>query len=370
MFLRSGSSIDASLTVGRIAGAPVKIGPGAVFIALLLAFQLAARWTPAQTPAVAWTAALITAAAFLLSILAHEVGHAVVARRFSVGVAEIRLWFMGGAAAMEKAAPTPRAEMSIAAAGPIVSAVVGVAALGGSFVAGPDIVRESLAWVGVINLILAGFNMLPGLPLDGGRVLTGFLWKRRGDRVSAVRTTATTGRNLGYLAYAIALIEVFVLRTGGGLLTAVVGFILVQGAKGELALAELQDSVRGVQVADVARTAPPTIDWTTNTATARAMLPSPPAARYAIAVDEDGVARGFIDLVRLALAAEKDGRDAVVDIMVPIDQRRATYPSETLEQAMTRGVDVPFVVIDENWNPTGIVTSWSLPPTPAPIPSS
>ncbi len=356
---------DSSITFGRIAGAPVRIGPGSVLVAAFVAYSLGAQWVDRHDTVLVVAVAILTGIGFMASILAHEAGHAIVAKRNGISSREIRLSLFGGVAALERGAPTPGAEMRVAFAGPAVNLVVAAAALGGGLVvagnASDSILFDAIIWLGGINLILGAFNLLPGLPLDGGRILTGFLWRRRNDRTAAVRTTANVGKVLAYLAFAIAAYEFFVIDSPFGLYTAFIGMILLRGADGEVARASLVDQVRGHTVGEIARFQPPVIKESVNTASARALLPSPGASntpypiRWAIVTDEDGIARGLLDLSVLDRAASLDGTDAVGEIMVPIDQQRAAFESESLEGVIDRGVMIPFVVIDPEWRPVAIV---------------
>ncbi len=364
---------DSSISFGRIAGAPVRIGPGSALVAAYVAYSLGAQWMDQHTTLLVVAVATLTGIGFMASILAHEAGHAIVAKRNGINSREIRLSLFGGVAALERGAPTPGVEMRVAFAGPAVNLVVATAMLGGGIaLAGngrDSILFEALIWLGGINLILGAFNLLPGLPLDGGRILTGFLWRRRDDRTAAVRTTATVGKVLAYIAFAIAAYELIVAESPFGLYTAFIGMILLRGADGEVARASLVDQVKGHTVGEIARYQPPVINESVNTASARALLPSPGAPnaphpiRWAIVTDDDGIARGLLDLALLDRAATVDGTDPVADIMVPIDQQRAAFESESLDGVIDRGVMVPFVVIDSEWHPVAIVDSVGIAAT-------
>ncbi len=366
MFGSSGSAFR----LGRLSGVPVQLSPGALFIAALIALQLANRFTADVSPTIAWVAAVVTAVAFLASILAHELGHTVVAQKAGIEVKEIRLWFMGGAAALERSAPTAKSEVAIAVAGPIVSFGVGVAALGLSFLGVfPPVVTSALGWIGAINLVLAAFNMLPALPLDGGRALTGWLWHRRGDRLSAIRTTATVGTMLGRLGFAVAAFQLLN-GFGGGLFTTFVAFIVLQGSRAEVANEELVARGGGRRVADVMMATPASIHERSNVASAQAMLPAVDPTRphqVGLVVDDDNVARGVVNLARLAIAAHKDGTQNVLDEARPLGQHDVAFPHEQLEDVLRRSPALPVVVIDNAWRPIGIVTAPSLlsPPEPA-----
>ena len=354
---------DSSISFGRIAGAPVRIGPGSFLIAAFFAYSLGSQWIDRGDTVLVVIVAVLTGIGFMGSILAHEAGHAIVARRNGINSREIRLSLFGGVAALERGAPTPAVEMKVAFAGPAVNLLVAAGALGGALALGQSngssVPLDALIWIGAMNLILGGFNLLPGLPLDGGRILTGFLWRRRNDRGAAVRTTAKVGKILSYLAFALAAYEFFVVDSPFGLYTAFIGLILLRGADGELARVSLVDQVRGRTVNDVARFQPPVINETVNTASARALLPSPEARRWAIVTDDDGIACGLLDLAMLDRVATADGTNPVSEVMVALDQQRAAFQTETLESVIDRGVMVPFVVIDAEWHPVAIVDSVS-----------
>ncbi len=364
---------DFAVTVGRIAGAPVKIGPGSLVLASYFAIQLGVSWADRSSAGLAWSVAAITGIGFMASILVHEAAHALMARRRGVGVDEIRLWLLGGSAAMSRRSPDPNTEVLISGAGPM--ATLGLSAgffglgraVSGSFTlpyfdslngsSSLDIAAEGLFWLGSINLLLGFFNLLPALPLDGGRVLTGLLWKWRGDRVRATRSAIGVSKVLAYLTFGFAAAQVFVWSSGVPIWTLFIGLMFLRGGEGELAALSLSSMVQDVAVSDIARSGPPTVHVDTNTASARAMLPSPPAARYAVVVDDDNIARGVVDLGLLWGAAEADGTGPVFEIMTPIDERKAAFGSEPVASVLDRGVVPPFVVIDHGWHPVGIVES-------------
>ena len=352
---------DSAISFGRIAGAPVRIGPGSVLLGGYFAYVLGSQWMEqGSSRAIVIIAAILTGLGFMASILAHEAGHAIVAKRNGISTTEIRLSLFGGVAALERGAPTPAVEMKVAFAGPGVNLVIGALGLGGSVAlnrSGVDAVGvDALFWLSAINVFLGALNLVPALPLDGGRILTGFLWKRRGDRGPAVRSAAKVGKVVAYLAFAFGAYELIVVGSLFGFYTIFIGMILLRGADAEVARAALVDRVKGRTVGDVARFQPSVITETTNTASARALLPSPDAnRRWAVVTDDDGIARGLVDLVMLDRVASMDGTDPVGGMMVPIDQQRAAFASETLEGVLERGVMLPFVVIDPDWRPVAIV---------------
>jgi len=356
---------DSSISFGRIAGAPVRIGPGSVLLGGYFAYVLGSQWMEVESigresTLIIVAAAVLTGLGFVLSILAHEAGHAVVAKRNGISTKEIRLSLFGGVAALERGAPTPSVEMKVAFAGPGVNLVIGAVGLGVYNALGrsgvDSVGLDALLWLSAINLFLGVLNLLPALPLDGGRILTGFLWRRREDRGSAVRSAAKIGKGVAYLAFAVGVYELVVAGSIFGFYTLFIGMILLRGADSEVARASLVDAVKGRTVSDVARFQPSVVTETTNTASARALLPSPDATRrWAVVTDEDGIARGLVDLVMLNRVASMDGTNPVADVMVSIDQQRAAFASESLEGVLERGVMLPFVVIDQDWRPVAIV---------------
>lgn len=344
----------------------MRIGPGSVLLGGYFAYSLGSQWMERDSTPIVVIAAVLTGLGFMASILAHEAGHAIVAKRNGISTKEIRLSLFGGVAALERGAPTPAVEMKVAFAGPGVNLVIGAVGLGGAVAldrSGIDSVfADALLWLSAINLFLGALNLVPALPLDGGRILTGFLWRRRENRGSAVRSAAKIGKFVAYLAFAFGAYELIIVGSFFGFYTLFIGMILLRGADSEVARASLVDRVKGQTVADVARFQPSVITESTNTASARALLPSPDAARrWAVVTDDDGIARGLLDLVMLDRVASMDGTNPVGDVMVPLDQQRAAFATETLEGVLDRGVMLPFVVIDPDWHPVGIVDQVFVP---------
>src|SRR5215207_2685329 len=197
--------MTASLRFGRIAGIPVGASWSALLIAGLIAWSLAGRLLPAQVPGLApaayWLAGAAGAGLFLGSLLAHELGHALVAQRAGLKVRGITLWLLGGVAQLEDEPVSPRDELRVAIVGPAVSLALavgfGLAAAALLVAGGPAVAVAVAAWLAVGNLALALFNLLPAAPLDGGRVLRGLLWRRSGNRARASVVAATAGQWVG-----------------------------------------------------------------------------------------------------------------------------------------------------------------------------
>ena len=257
--------MTASIRFGRIAGIPVGASWSALLIALLFAWSLGGELLPAQVPglvpAAYWLAGAAGAGLFLASLLAHEIGHALVARRAGLRVRGITLWLLGGVAQLEDEPASPRDELRVAIVGPAVSLALagafGVAAAALSVVGAPALLVVVAAWLALGNVALGVFNLLPAAPLDGGRVLRGLLWRRHGNRVRAAVTATRAGVWVGTGLVAYGLLGAFTGWGIGTLWTALVGWFLVIAARQERELALLGGGLdRGLRAAQVMTPAP------------------------------------------------------------------------------------------------------------------
>jgi Zn-dependent protease len=244
--------------VGRILGVPIGIHWSLLGIGLLLTLTMANGNLPIAHPGhdswMYWVVAAVTTVLFFGTVLAHEVGHAIAARRYGVGVEGIDLWILGGVARLSDDAPTPKAELRIAAAGPAVSVLLtfGCAAIafGLGQAGAPGLVTESLVWLAIVNGVLAVFNLLPAAPLDGGRILAALVWRHTGDRILAVDRASQAGQFLGWLLIAWGAISF--LRGDGSIITAFLGWFLLSAARQDAVAARARAALAGVTVGDTA----------------------------------------------------------------------------------------------------------------------
>lgn len=166
----------------------------------LLTDLLAASVLPDAAPHHSRTAHIAIAAAatvvFVAGLLGHELAHALVARHYGMPVQHITLWMLGGMTELGGEPPSPRADALIAAAGPATSLALGGGFAGLAWLAGGGLLGSALAWLAVMNVFLGGFNLLPGAPLDGGRLLRALLWRHYQDRARATDISAQMGRVL------------------------------------------------------------------------------------------------------------------------------------------------------------------------------
>ncbi|MET8573144.1 site-2 protease family protein [Streptomyces sp. NPDC004783] len=328
-----------------------------LFIFGVIAFGLSQGRLPDTYPgrawAVYWAAGLCTAVIFFASLLAHELAHAVVARRNGVEADDIVLWLLGGAARLKSEASSPGRELRIAGVGPLVSLL-----LGGLFTLATwlldlasvsGILVEMAAWLAGINVLLAVFNALPAAPLDGGRLLRAFLWWRTGDRLRATAGATAAGRVLGWLLVALGLVA-FV-RTGafGGLWLALIGWFLITAATAEGRQAQMRDVLAGVPVRDAMTPEPLTVPATTMVV---AFLTD---ARYryrhsAFPVTEDGAPVGLVTIDSARKVPRDEARAVTVrDVMVPLSQTTVAEPDSPLADLLPRmepGAEHRVLVVD------------------------
>ncbi|MFA1542644.1 site-2 protease family protein [Actinomadura monticuli] len=247
-----------TFTLGTVRGIPVGLHWSVLLIMVLIAEILARSVLPAADPGASadarWAVAAATSALFVLSLAAHEFAHALVARRHGVRVGSITLWVLGGIAELDDDPPTARADLHIAGVGPLTSAaaaaVFAAAWTAGSALGAPIIVTASLSWLAATNALIALFNLLPGAPLDGGRVLRALLWRRQGDRAGATRTAQHAGLTLGRVMIGAGLLTLLV-NWFSGLWLAVVGWFILSSARAEERWTDLRQAARGLRVADI-----------------------------------------------------------------------------------------------------------------------
>jgi Zn-dependent protease len=214
--------------------------------------------------------AVLSAIGFFGSILLHELGHAFAAQRNGIGITSIQLWIFGGMARMDREADSPRTELKVALAGPLVTLAIVVAlALGGIAAVGWKEFEEAailrttsgvsgvmamIAWLATINLLILVFNLLPAYPMDGGRVARAIAWWRTGDRNAATRFAANLGRMFGYLFVAAGLymaVTNSILGTFGGVWLALIGVVINGSARGAMMQTAITSRIGDVRVSDV-----------------------------------------------------------------------------------------------------------------------
>lgn len=359
---------DASggVLIGRPFGVPVYVTPTWFLVAALITFGFAPRVESEVAGIGSWKYAVSLSFAVLLylSVLVHELSHTVVALRAGLPVRRISLYLLGGVSEIERPPPTPGQEAGIAVAGPAVSLLIGAAAFGVTEVLEPNTVGRLLAQALMgSNLIVGVFNLLPGLPLDGGRVLSAGVWKVTGRRHSGATVAAWCGR--GVAALVLLLPALLAIRAGrdpdvvdlvwGALLAS---FIWV-GASQALRVAQVQRRIPALSARALTRRAIP-VPFDTPLAEALRRL-SESGARGLVVVSADGTPTGIVN--EAAVRATPEHRRP----WVPVGDlsRRihgdhvvgADLEGEALVSALTRLPSSEYLVTESNGDIYGVLAA-------------
>ncbi|MDQ2912978.1 MAG: site-2 protease family protein [Chloroflexota bacterium] len=252
--------MPGSIRVARLLGIDVRIHFSWFLIFFIVVLSLTdsfasenVTWSDTKS----FVIAVIAAVLFFLSVLGHELAHAVVARRFRMSVSSITLFVLGGVANLAKEPPSAVSEFLMASAGPATSLAIGVVALGLGFFA-PSVFEVNPAlqpiqpvarYIGTINIWLAAFNMLPGFPLDGGRVFRSIVWGITKDRLAATRIAARGGQVVAVLLVAAGVFLALRLdATINGLWLAFIAYFLWNAASSTLQQEKVASVVGGARV--------------------------------------------------------------------------------------------------------------------------
>jgi Zn-dependent protease len=256
-----------SIQLARVFGIRIGVDPSWFLVLFLFIWWLSDEYKglfPGEDTKAFWLATA-SAFAFFLSVVVHEMGHAIAAMRSGIGVSGIDLWLFGGLTRMTSETRTPGQEFKIAAAGPLGTLLVAVVCFGvGQLLFGSEVVDGAvfeegervsggaalLGWLALINVALLIFNLIPAYPLDGGRIARAVVWWRTGERDRATRVVARVGRAFGWCLIGFG-VYLFASDSIGGLWTIVVGFLLAQSAKGAELQTRISEHLGNLTVRDV-----------------------------------------------------------------------------------------------------------------------
>jgi Zn-dependent protease/CBS domain-containing protein len=334
-----------TFSLGRISGIRIGVNWSVLLIVALLAYGLAAGEFPAAAPrhpvAEYVVAALLTAVAYMGSLLAHELAHSLVARRNGLQVEGITLWLLGGVSRLQGEAPSPGAEIRIAGAGPLVSLILGGAFLLLAWLVHAAGVRGvlvvALAWLGGINLLLAVFNVIPAAPLDGGRLLRAVLWRLTGDRFKAAAWSARAGQVFGWILVVAAAYLVLVRREYNWIWFALIGWFLISAATAEGQQAMLQSRLRTVAVREIMTAHPVTVPGSATVAWfLDDFLPRHRHSAFPVEAG-DGQAVGLVTVHRVnQVPAAERGRTTLRDAACPLSDVARATPDEPVADVLPR----------------------------------
>jgi Zn-dependent protease/predicted transcriptional regulator len=356
--------LGQSWRLGRIGGIEIRVDPSWTLIVLLVAYSLFLQFTQtyrALSDPAGIALAVGATALFFGSVLAHEMTHALLARRAGIPVRDITLFIFGGATHAKVEARGPRAEFVVSIAGPLSSVALGGLFWGASILGRgvlPHPVEGALGYLGWVNLLLAVFNFLPGFPLDGGRVLRSIVWGVTHDLRRATRVATRAGEMIGYLLMAVGVLLVFAGALITGVWFAAIGWFLAQTARASYLDFEVREAMHAVDVDAVME---------------RGLLsvPADATVREAVEdylfrrdqdvfpVDQDGSTIGIFT-GRLAQAVPRDERATrlVRDAMFPLEKLDVVRRREPMNEVLDRleGDGRSFALVAEDGHVVGLLT--------------
>jgi Zn-dependent protease/CBS domain-containing protein len=343
------------IALGRILGIPIGLDYSWFLIFALITWALAANYYPVEfpdwAPALCWTMGAVTAAMLFVSVLLHELGHSVVAMRFRIPVRSITLFIFGGVAQIDAEPPGAFAEFLVAAAGPLVSfSLAALFDLLKNLVPGGGPAFGLFEYLAFINAALAIFNLIPGFPLDGGRVFRAIVWAVTGNMRRATWLAAMVGRAFAFLFIFYGVWQIFSGRLADGIWIAFIGWFLDNAAAAQIQQQALQGRLEGHTVAQVLEPHVPSVD---GTRTLQQLVDDHVVSsgeRAFLVTDAHG-AVGFLTLHRIMeIPRPSWPATTAADAMVPFDRVRSVRPDlevwKALQEMDRAGVSQLPVVAD------------------------
>jgi Zn-dependent protease/CBS domain-containing protein len=331
----------SSIRLGRIFGIEIGVNWSLVFVFALISWTVATQVLPFDVPGQPalsyWVAGVAGSVSFFACLLAHELAHALVARRNGVKVGGITLWLFGGVSRLEDEPKSAGAEALIAGVGPLTSLGVALLAFLLSLLPLPALVADLFGYLAFVNVALALFNLVPAFPLDGGRLLSSFFWWRLGSRQRGVHSAVRISRVFAYLMIAFGALLLFTGSVLNGIWIAFIGWFLLSAGSSE----EVGTTVRGLLSSvpvSAAMTSPVVTipDWLTVEQFLESIAPQHPFTTYPVH-DPSGKLTGIVrlgDLVRMPAGARAETR--LRDRARPIAEVPVARPDEDLAALIQR----------------------------------
>jgi Zn-dependent protease len=342
--------MKSSIRLGKLFGIEIGLHYSWFLIALLIVMSLSSQFRESHAEwgsNVIWALSGLTAILFFVTLLAHEMSHALVARTRGLTTKAITLFALGGVAQIEKEPEDAKTEFLVGIVGPLSSAVIGVVLLGVAWAIGWRIAASPatpllamLVWLGYINLTLAAFNMIPGYPLDGGRILRSILWMTSHDGVRATQMAANVGKAIALLFIALGIFRYFSGAGFGGLWIAFIGWFLLQAATASASSVALTAGLKGVRVSDVMTSDCVMLDGNMNVEqfVDQYLLRS---GKRCFVVQQNGEVAGLVTSHEIKeLERPRWPYTTLSDIMRPLDQLHTVAPTTPVMEALeTMGRD-------------------------------
>lgn len=327
--------LSQGLVLGRIRGIAIRVHWSWLFVVALLSWSLANGYF---TEAFAWSVqkrwgwAIGCAMFFFLSVLLHELSHAFVALRYGMRVPSITLFIFGGVSNIEGEMQTPGQEFRIAIAGPLLSLVLGAALSAAGILAGGDS-GSVILYLGFANVTLGVFNLLPGFPLDGGRVFRSIAWARTGDLTKATRIAAAVGTGIAWLMIAVGILWVLFVSLAGAWYI-LIGYFLKTASESALGQVLIDKMLAPLTVNDVMREPPVPVDEATSLLT---IIDEWVVSRgeRCVLLSRNGSVSGLLTVTDLArVPRERLGATRASEVMVPTGQVVTVTPATPVSVAI------------------------------------
>ncbi len=362
------------IIVGSVLGVRVRVHPSWIFIFALVILSLVAVGVPGEEQLpnnLRWVLAIAVACLFFVSVLLHELAHALTARRRGMTVDEITLFIFGGPPNVDQDVPDARTEAIVAGAGPLVSILLAVAGLAVWSVVGSGTTDAALLasgaawWVGMSNLLLALFNLIPGFPMDGGRLLRAAAWGFTGDFMRATRIASLAGRAVAYGLIAGGLAWALGGEVILGIWLAFIGWFLNQAAAGSYRRVEFSQLVDGIRVQDVMEKDVAVVNpnLTLDTLIGQHQMTGR-ASFYPVTLE--GTLVGTVDIAQVSQIPRSEWpMTRVTDVMARGDEIQTLTQPLSVMDAMTRfeesgAAAIPVVDEDDRRQLLGLVTREGL----------
>jgi Zn-dependent protease/CBS domain-containing protein len=364
--------LRAQIKLGRVFGIELGLHYSWLIIATLITFSLAAHFQSVNAnwgPEITWGAAVITSVLFFAGLFAHELSHAVVAKSRKIPVRRITLFALGGVAQIEKEASNARTEFWIAIVGPITSGILGLALLGIALAAGwnpssnpPTPVLAILVWLGYINIALGIFNMVPGFPLDGGRVLRAAIWWATGNAERATRIAVRVGQTVALGMILVGILRFFSGGGFGGLWLSFIGWFLLEAAGASYLQFEATHLLQDLRARDLMQRECASVDaaMSIQQFVEEHLLRT---AQRCFVVNEGDAIAGLVTAQEVRSIERSRWPDLQVrDIMRPLEKIRSVSPDTPVLKAMElmTGEDLNQVPVISNRRLEGMISRASI----------
>ncbi len=356
--------MPGTFRIGKIAGIDIDIHVSWIIILVLLTVSLATGWFPQLylrwSTASYWLIAFLSSLLLFVSVLLHELAHSLVARRRGLPVKSITLFIFGGVSNIEREPKTPGIEFQIAVVGPLTSLVIGVLCflLQVPLRSSNSPLEGILFYLAVTNILLGLFNLIPGFPLDGGRILRSIVWRLSGNLPQATRIASLSGQLIAYLFILLGIWLFFVGDLLDGIWFGFIGWFLLSAAQSANAQGMLTSVLRGVRVGEVMNPKPATVpaDISLQQLVDAYFLPG--GLRYALVMQAEHLV-GLITLSDIRhIPRDQWGQVPVSQAMIPLARLHVVTPQQSLSDVLPlmAGRDVNQVPVVDNGALVGILS--------------